>query len=155
LRTPKQTCAACAELVEVCGLEVLDASTLRHFDKLSASQAQHKYRSVLLIAKLMESQGLIYATDSRSKGVYSLSDFRMMIANHHGGKIQGWAKAVRDIGKEFELTTALPAIRMLLKHRMVGKFRGNYVPINEIHWTELAHPTRLPCSQRNCRYSPQ
>jgi len=50
----------------------LDTSTLRHFDKLSASQAQciassvhrrlsasqaqHKYRSVLLIAKLMESQ---------------------------------------------------------------------------------------------------
>jgi len=30
----------CAELVEVCRLEVLDASTLRHFDKLSASQAQ-------------------------------------------------------------------------------------------------------------------
>ncbi len=32
---------------------------------------------------------------------------------------------------------------MLLKHRMVGKFRGNYVPTNEIHWTELARPTRL------------
>jgi len=55
----------------------------------------------------------------------------------------GWAKAVRDMGKEFELTTALPTIRVVLKHRMVGKFRGNYVPTNEIHWTELAHPTRL------------
>ncbi len=48
-------------------------------------QAQHKYRSVLLIAKLMESQGLIYVADSRSKGGYSLSDFLSGVANHERG----------------------------------------------------------------------
>ena len=76
----------------------------------------------------------------RSVKVFNFMRFQQLTGCSH----VGWCEILTETLFETQsLFGVLPTIRMLLWHRMVGKFRGDYVPINEIHWTESAHPTRL------------